>query len=93
MDDDQMRHGCLTLLVLTLCGGPSATAASPPADHLLLKARTRQFEIAYQVNEDALPLRAVELWYTFDRGQTWHNYGRDEDSASPMSFAAPREGL
>jgi len=93
MDDGNMRHGCLILLSWVLLGSPPATEAAPPAHHLIPRAQTQQFEIAYQVNEEAVPLRAVELWYTFDKGQSWHNYGRDEDNISPMSFTAAQDGL
>ena len=68
-------------------------AATPPADHLLPKAQARQFDIAYKVNEGAQPVESVDLWYTFDEGKTWHMYGRDGDSISPMRFSAPQEGL
>ena len=93
MDDDRMRHGCLTLLTPALICVPIAIAANPPDDRALAKARTSQFDVAYRINEDARPLLTVELWYTFDEGQTWNRYGLDEDATSPMSFSAPQEGL
>lgn len=53
---------------------------------------SRVFDIDYVVQEEALPLESVELWYTPDDGRTWHHYGRDEDGRSPVSFDAPSEG-
>ncbi|MCK4659971.1 MAG: tetratricopeptide repeat protein [Phycisphaerae bacterium] len=69
------------------------TAAPPPADHRIPKTQTRRFEIDYRVNEAALPLTSVELWYTRDNGETWHNYGMDQDRQSPITFDATEEGL
>lgn len=57
------------------------------------KVRSRTFEIDYQVNDGALPLRGVQLWYTMDAGVTWHNFGLDPDGRSPILFTAPQEGL
>ncbi len=82
-----MRHGCLFLaLALIGAAAPAPTSAQTP------RVRTRTFDIQYQVNEDALPLDAVALWYTQDDGQTWHDYGLDEDRQSPFPFHAPDEG-
>lgn len=82
------RHGCLLSLVLAipLCAGDA------PSVHEVVKVQTRRFDIEYQVNEESLPLSRVELWYSRDRGQTWHNFGLDQDSQSPISFDAAEEG-
>lgn len=50
------------------------------------------FDIEYHVNEAALPLESVRLWYTTDQGATWTEYGRDEDRISPFRFRSPGEG-
>jgi len=71
----------------------SLQAVPPPADHDIQKAQSRRLEIDYQVNESALPLTRVELWYTRDGGETWHNFGLDEDRQSPIQFDAAEEGL
>ena len=51
------------------------------------------FDIEYRVNEAAMPLESVRLWYTLDGGATWIEYGRDEDRISPIRFRSPGEGL
>ncbi|MGB0715993.1 MAG: tetratricopeptide repeat protein [Phycisphaerae bacterium] len=66
-------------------------SASSQAD--IIEVRHKEFAIAYEVNEAALPLDSVELWYTRDRGFTWTMYGTDPDLRSPVAFLAPREGL
>ena len=53
----------------------------------------RTFEIEYAVNPEAEPLDAVQVWYTMDRGSSWHLYGVDADRQSPVAFNAPAEGL
>ncbi|MFQ5414727.1 MAG: tetratricopeptide repeat protein [Phycisphaerae bacterium] len=57
------------------------------------RVQSRVFEIEYDVNQQAMPLDAVQLWYTLDRAKTWHQYGYDEDRRSPMTFNAAQEGL
>lgn len=84
-----MRHGCPLILLFAVV----AQAANPPSDQFIAKPGTRQFDVQYDVNPDALPLSRVELWYTFDQGASWHSFGVDEDLTSPIRFVAPREGL
>ncbi len=80
-----MRHGCLFIL---LALAPAALVlAEQPA-----RVRSRSFDIEYTVNDDALPLGSVQLWYTQDHGQSWFEFGLDEDRQSPMPFDAPGEG-
>ena len=55
-------------------------------------SQSRNLEIHYTVNELALPLDSVQLWYTADHGETWRSYGFDEDRQSPVAFLAPAEG-
>ncbi len=78
-------HGCLMAAVAM--GGAQAVADDP------VRVRTRVFDIEYKANEESSPLDSVQLWYTADRGATWHNYGVDEDRRSPITFDAPAEGL
>ena len=40
-----------------------------------------------------MPLAAVRLGYTRDKGATWQLYGLDQDCQSPIRFDAPQEGL
>jgi Flp pilus assembly protein TadD len=51
------------------------------------------FDIEYEVNEAALPLESVRLWFTTDGGSTWSEYGRDEDRISPIRFRSAGEGV
>ncbi|MCH7477739.1 MAG: hypothetical protein IIA14_06525 [SAR324 cluster bacterium] len=44
------------------------------------------------MNDDALPLDVVTLWYKLGGGSSWAEYGTDPDQRSPMSFRASREG-
>ena len=85
MRRDLIRHGCLLLLI---GAGEAYASGNDP-----VRVQTRVFEIEYTVNEAALPLDSVQLWYTPDRCRTWHQYGLDEDRQSPISFHAPSEGL
>lgn len=81
----------LTLLVtingLALLAGIGDASPAP------FRVQTRTFDIDYEVNDTAQPLEAVQLWYTLDRGATWHNHGFDDDRQSPIHFQAPSEGL
>ena len=70
---------------------PGATAGALGAEPV--RVRSQAFEIDYRLNEEALPLDTVELWYTTDAGATWQRYGVDEDRQAPMTFHAPAEGL
>jgi len=80
-----LRHGCLGLVV---SGFTVAVATGGEAARI----RSRTFDIEYTVNENALPLECVQLWFTQDDGATWQVYGYDEDRHSPVTFQAPGEG-
>ena len=83
-------HGCL----IAMSGlGAIAPASANPSSAAPIPVQARVFDVDYTVNKSALPLDSVELWYTADRGKTWHRYGLDEDRQSPISFHAPAEGL
>jgi len=79
-------HGCQGTLLLLLFL-PSAAGDEP------VPLRSRTIDIAYAVNDDALPLDVVHLWYTMDCGNTWIAGPADEDRHAPASFEAPGEGL
>jgi tetratricopeptide (TPR) repeat protein len=83
------RHVCILIVfsLLALGVGPRFCAAED-----VLAVRAAAFDVAYSVNEAALPLTQVDLWYTQDDGQTWQLFGRDEDRQSPVRFRAPGEG-
>ena len=89
MEGNAWWHGGLFALVLAL----PTLAANPPPDHQIPKVQTRSVEIEYRVNEAALPLTRVELWYSRDNGDSWQRFGVDEDRQSPLVFEAPEEGL
>ncbi len=57
------------------------------------RVRTQSFDVAYRVNEAALPLDSVQLWYTRDGAKTWELFGADDDRQSPVTFHAAGEGL
>ncbi|MCP4250882.1 MAG: tetratricopeptide repeat protein [bacterium] len=84
-----MRHGCL----LAVVGWSALAVAGPPSASAPARVRSKNFDVEYRVNPAALPLEAVRLWYTVDRGASWSTYGLDDDRQSPVSFNAPGEGL
>ncbi len=88
MDRKLGRTGLLAFALAV----PGVAVPVPP-EHQIAKVRAKSSEIQYRVNESALPLTRVELWYTRDSGETWRSYGMDEDCQSPLTFDAPEEGL
>ncbi len=86
MWQDFFGHGCL---LIVLSAGSLATAEN--ADHAIVQSRV--FDLEYEVNDEAVPLDSVRLWYTQDHGRTWHHYGLDDDRQSPFTFHTPSEGL
>ncbi|MEK6676796.1 MAG: tetratricopeptide repeat protein [Planctomycetota bacterium] len=76
-----------------LCTPMVAIEAGNPDASAPIAVRDAQFDLTYSVNEKALPLEGVQLFYTLDRGTTWLPYGLDEDRQSPISFQAATEGL
>ena len=80
-----LRHGCLAILCVF------ATAQGEESQ--FSRVKTRVFDIEYAVNDDALPLDTVRMWYTLDDGRSWQAYGYDEDRQSPIRFQAPSDGL
>lgn len=55
---------------------------------------SRRFRLEYDV-ESVGPsgLGKVELWYTRDRGRSWHSKGYDDDKQSPFEVEVDSEGL
>ncbi|MEX0938670.1 MAG: Ig-like domain repeat protein [Pirellulales bacterium] len=55
---------------------------------------SRQFDLDYDV-ESVGPsgIAKVELWGTADGGQSWQNYGLDDDQRSPFRVTVPGEGV
>ena len=49
--------------------------------------------IGYKVAADADPVTQVELWYSRDRGQTWHKAPQVDKLQNPITFDAPGDGL
>lgn len=87
-----MRHGCLIALGACLCAG-SGRADNTSVGANIATVPNRDIALGYTIAESPLPLVSVELWYTFDRGETWRLYGRDADLIPPMPFHAPQGGL
>ncbi len=71
----------------------AAVSVLPPPDDKLPQIDSKQFQIDYRINPGGAELSAVELWYTRDKGQTWHCYGLAPDRKGPVTFIAPGEGL
>ena len=78
MIQNPVWHGCQ--LVMWAVAG--LTDAAPPAREVA-RVRSKVFDIDYRVNESALPLETVRMWYTVDKGVTWQLYGAYEDNHSP----------
>jgi len=74
------------LAAVVFCADSRGYASDP------VRVNTRVFDIEYAVNDAALPLDSVQLWYTLDDGRTWRHYGYDDDGHSPFTFQAPEEG-
>ena len=53
---------------------------------------SQAIEVDYHVDDSALPLDRVQLWYTSDDGTTWRDAGYDEDRQSPALFQVPGDG-
>lgn len=86
MDRLSFGHECLCIVSCGLFAGV-VDGAEP------VRVTSAAIDIEYAVNENALPLDAVRLWYTLDRGATWQQSGLDEDRQSPITFHASQEGL
>ena len=84
-----MVAGLLTLAL----GAVELPAVTPPPDHQIAIARSKEFELHYKINEAAYPLEAVEVWFTQDSGRSWQLFGLDGDTRSPARFRADAEGL
>ena len=80
-------------------------AHSTPAEHALPDAEslppglnprminTRRIELDYDVEADTpQDVRKVEVWGTKDGGNTWANYGTDDDNRSPAVVTVDDEG-
>lgn len=73
----------------------AACAAGVPAlagEDVHVTVNSRVFELVYDVSPESQPLESVRLWYTTNAGETWQDYGYDEDRQSPMNVQAPTEG-
>jgi len=88
-----MRHGGLITIISFAAAWSVCFGANPPAAHLITKVHSQRFDVHYDVPPEAMPLTAVELWYTYDQGVTWSRFGFDADLTSPVTFDAPNEGL
>ena len=81
-----VRHGGLVIAVWSFAGSAWGGGSD------VVRVRTRVFDLHYEVDRASRPIESVALWYTDDRGRTWHQYGFDDDRRSPMAFTAPGEG-
>lgn len=91
-----MRHGRQhnpLAFALLAAFTQSAHAATPPPEDQVPRANRAEVEVTYTINPEAKPIQRVELWYTFDDGNTWLRYGEDPDRQPPMMFAPRQEGL
>ncbi len=79
--------GCVALLTAFALSIQAASAAAEP-----ISVRSQQLALHYHFAGGG-PSTRVVLWYTRDRGATWHRYGEDPDGRSPFVFEAPAEGL
>ncbi len=85
MERFTIRHGVLFIAAWG-CWGETIHAQEP------VQVGSLVFDIEYEVDQDALPLSSVTLWYRVDGEPTWHEFGSDDDRHSPITFRAPKEG-
>ena len=59
-----------------------------------LFSNSKAFSLEYNIdNNSESPIASVELWGTFDQGQSWQLWGQDPDRASPFDIEVESEGL
>jgi len=55
---------------------------------------SRTFDIDYDLDSvGPWGVAKVELWGTYNQGQTWESYGVDHDNRSPVRVTVPKEGI
>lgn len=86
------KFTCFIRCVLTIPAFGLVTASASLANDVSTAVvHSSAVEVNYQVDDAALPLDRVQLWYTSDGGTTWHDAGYDEDRQSPALFRAPAD--
>jgi len=90
----QSRRDFNALVVALSIVGILATSRTPAQANgsRPILIRCARLELHYQLEATGSPAE-IQLWYTRDRGVTWHMWGVDEDQSSPIVFVAPAEGL
>ncbi|NOX57578.1 MAG: tetratricopeptide repeat protein [Planctomycetes bacterium] len=86
----QHKHIFKAAAVVMLAGVVPALAFDADT---ILRAKSRQFDVTYSVNESAAPLSRVELWRRHANADAWEHFGNDKDWTSPMGYLADEEGL
>ena len=67
--------------------------AEPPPIDSVENVIIRQFEVYATVENAGSPIESLQMWYTEDRGQTWHHHGAISHPGAPQVFTANQEGL
>jgi hypothetical protein len=63
-------------------------------DKALRMVGARTFEIEYDLNSvGPWGVAKVELWGTYNQGQTWESFSIDHDNRSPVRVTVPAEGI
>jgi hypothetical protein len=50
-------------------------------------------EVAYDLGDNPVNVRSVELWSTSDGGQTWRKIASDDDNRSPIAIKVESDGV
>lgn len=79
----------------TAQGWTGKSSHSPSqADKALRMVGARTFDIDYDLNSvGPWGVAKVELWGTYNQGQTWESYSVDHDNRSPVRVTVPAEGI
>lgn len=87
---DRYCSGIRTALIIAFCITLPAFASGEPASPASI--RSREIELHYRL-VDCPTGWTIDLWYTRDRGASWHQYAAEATPRSPLVFTAPGEGL
>ncbi|MEM7455877.1 MAG: hypothetical protein AAF456_16100, partial [Planctomycetota bacterium] len=65
-----------------------------PAESDVIPVNTKRFRLNYSIDAiDPSGVERVDLWVTFDGGQTWQTWGTDPDGMSPFPVEVSNAGL
>jgi tetratricopeptide (TPR) repeat protein len=72
--------------------GAKSTKGTPGPPEVASIASSRVL-VGYRTRSNSPLPTTAELWYTLDRGQTWHKSPKAQSGENPVPFDAPEDGL